>query len=349
MTLDHVLVVVEHFHEVSAHLFGSAAGSHQMLTTRQFGGFAKHQCGTQAIKFVKGIAHGRVGAASRCGVRFTAFGRNPEVRNRALHAVQAGGVLHHLLGRLGSTHDGVMVAVAFDAKTHNRLACGRNAVDHGFGPAVFNANHHHRCHVRVGACANQGAKVQFEVGTKLQTTIRVWNGHGALDGVGHSFCRCVRQVVQRQDDDVVTNADTAVLTAVAPESGVFVNDGHEINLEKDKWAISAELPALGFDVVDMGVVANGDGCNHFANVCAVFHDRVTDGHRFHGHFVSDGDSRIGLDRDGAVVVQDEGIQALTGFDAFNDDNSDAVFFFMQYAMDHKILLEWLGWVGTWIA
>jgi hypothetical protein len=62
--------------------------------------------------------------------------------------------------------------------------------------------------------------------------------------------------------------------------------------------------------------------------------------------VSDGDGRIGLDRDGAVVVQNEGVHVLTGFDAFNDDNSDAVFFFVQYAMDHKILLEWVEWVGT---
>jgi hypothetical protein len=37
---------------------------------------------------------------------------------------------------------------------------------------------------------------------------------------------------------------------------------------------------------------------------------------------------------------------LTGFDAFNDDNSDAVFFFVQYAMDHKILLEWVERGGT---
>jgi hypothetical protein len=37
---------------------------------------------------------------------------------------------------------------------------------------------------------------------------------------------------------------------------------------------------------------------------------------------------------------------LTGFDAFNDDNSYAVFFFVQYTMDHKILLGSVEWVGT---
>ena len=189
MTLDHVLVVIEHFHEVCSYLFGTAACSHQMLTTRQLGGFAKHQCCAQAIQFVKGVAYRWVGAATRGGIGFTAFGRNPEVRDRAFHAVQTGRVLHHLFGGLGGVHDGFVVAVAFDAEAHHGLACSRNAIDHDFGPTVFDANHHHRCDVGVGASTYQSAKVQFQISAELQTAIRVWNGHGALDGVSHSFCR----------------------------------------------------------------------------------------------------------------------------------------------------------------
>jgi hypothetical protein len=218
----------------------------RVLATRQLRSLAKHQRGAQAIEFVEGIAHRGVGAAPRGGVGLAALGRDPQVRDRALHAVQAGGVLHHLFGRFGGAHDGVVVAVAFNAKTHHRLARGGNAVDHGLGPAVFDANHHHRCDVGVGACTDQSAKVQLQVSAKLQTAIRVGNGHGAFDGVGHGFCGCIGQVVQRQDDHVVANADTAVFTAVAPEGGVFVNEGHEINLEKIEVAIKSWITSAWF-------------------------------------------------------------------------------------------------------
>jgi len=120
--------------------------------------------------------------------------------------------------------------------------------------------------------------------------------------------------------------------------------GHGINLDENGWSISFELPTLCFDVVDMGVITNGNGRDHLAYVSAVFHNCVTQSHCLDGHFVPDGDGRISLDRDGAVVVQDERSHVLTCFYALNDDNSHAVFFFMQYAMDHKILLEWFGWV-----
>ena len=73
---------------------------------------------------------------------------------------------------------------------------------------------------------------------------------------------------------MVANADSSVFTAIAPEGGVFVNVGHEINLDENGWSIRVELPTLCFDVVDMCVITNGNRCDHLANVSAVFHDCI---------------------------------------------------------------------------
>jgi len=113
--------------------------------------------------------------------------------------------------------------VAFDAEADHRLAGGGDAVDHFFGPTVFNADHHHGRDVGVAARAYQRAKVQLQVGAELQAAVGVRNRHAALDVVGHGLRRSVGQVVQRQDDDVVAHADAAVLAAIAQECGVFVN------------------------------------------------------------------------------------------------------------------------------
>jgi len=60
--------------------------------------------------------------------------------------------------------------------------------------------------------------MQFEVFTELQPAVMVRQGHRALDVVGHRLAGGVGQVVQRQDDDMVADADPAIFAAVSPES-----------------------------------------------------------------------------------------------------------------------------------
>jgi homoserine kinase type II len=50
--------------------------------------------------------------------------------------------------------------------------------------------------------------------------------------------------------------------------------------------------------------------------------------------MADRDGRIGLDGDGAVIVKDQGGHILAGLNTFDNNDSYAVFFFVQYAMDH---------------
>ena len=122
------------------------------------------------------------------------------------------------------------VAVALDAEADHRLAGGGDAFNHLLGPAVFNADDDHRRDVGVAAGADQGAEVQVEIGAELQPAVGVRDRQRTLDVVRHGLGRRVRQIVQRQDDDVVANADTAVLAPVAEESGVFADDAHAYHL-----------------------------------------------------------------------------------------------------------------------
>ena len=111
-----------------------------------------------------------------------------------------------------------MIAVQFDAETGDRLAGLGDAVHHALGPAFLDADHHHRGDVRVGARADQRAEMQVEVGAELQPAVRMRDRHRALDVVGDRLGRGVRQIVDRQNEDVIAHADAAVFAAVAPES-----------------------------------------------------------------------------------------------------------------------------------
>ena len=71
--------------------------------------------------------------------------------------------------------------------------------------------------VGIGARADQRAEMQVEIGAELQPPVRMRDRHRALDVVRDSLARRVRQVVDRQDDDVIAHADAAVLAAVSPE------------------------------------------------------------------------------------------------------------------------------------
>jgi hypothetical protein len=70
--------------------------------------------------------------------------------------------------------------------------------------------------------------VEVEIGAELQPAIRVRQGHHPLDVVGHSLAGGVGDVVDRQDDDVVADADAAVLAPVAEE--MFSGDCHAHHL-----------------------------------------------------------------------------------------------------------------------
>ena len=99
-------------------------------------------------------------------------------------------------------------------KPDTGLPVSRDAVDDLLGPALLDADHHHRGDVGIAAGADQRAEVQIEVGAELQPAIGMRNRQRALDVVRDRLGRGVGQIVDRQDDDVVAHADAAVLAPV---------------------------------------------------------------------------------------------------------------------------------------
>ena len=192
-----------------------------------------------------------------------------------------------------------------------------DAVDDLLGPAVLDADHDHRGDVRVAAGADQRAEVQVEVGAELQPAVGVRDRHRALDVVGDRLGRGVRQVVERQDDDVVAHADAAVLAPVAQEGGLLVDDRLDMSR-------APCLPALGLDVVHVGVLAGLDRRDHLAHVDAVLDDGVArlpcPSARPCGRSGCPGAPRARS----SVVVHDPAGERRAGLDAFDHDHRDGV-------------------------
>src|SRR5690606_13830848 len=151
---------------------------------------------------------------------------DPQVGDGALGALQRGRVVHEFLGLPRRAHDGVVVAVQFDAEAGHRLASGGDAVHHALGPAFLDADDDYRGHVGVAAGADQRAEMQFQVFAELQPPVGVGQGHGALDVVGDGFGGGVGDIVHRQHDDVVAHADAPVVAAVSAEGGRGIDNGH---------------------------------------------------------------------------------------------------------------------------
>src|SRR5262245_24756127 len=188
-------------------------------------GFAEYAKNTLRDELVVHVAHGRARGEAGGRVGLAALGGYPQIGDRAFLAGELGGPLQKILGRARRLGDGAEIAGALDAEAGDRLAGRRDAVDDAPGPAVLDADHHHRRDVRVGAGADQGAEEQVEVGAELQPPVGVRQRQGALDVVRHRFARRVGEIVERKDDDVVAHAGAAVLAPPANEASVAV-PGH---------------------------------------------------------------------------------------------------------------------------
>jgi hypothetical protein len=148
-----------------------------------------------------------------------------------------------VLGLPAGRADGLEIALLLDREFRHRLAGLADAVGDPLGPARLDADHHDGGDVGVGARADHGAEMQFEILAELQAAIGMRDRQRALDVVGDSLAGGVGDVVDRQDDDVVAHADPAVLAAVALDRHVGIFRCHGQN----------SLPALGFAIVGVDV------------------------------------------------------------------------------------------------
>ena len=157
---------------------------------------------------------GRVAAEPRRRVGLPALGADHQLLQGNLFALQAGGLVHEVLGRAAGTLDRRQIAVPLDRERHHRLAGAGDAVGDPLGPVGLDADDDDGCHVGVAAGTDQGAEVQVEIGPELQPTVRVRQRHRALHDPPDRLDRRVGHVVDRQQQDVVAAADGAVGTPV---------------------------------------------------------------------------------------------------------------------------------------
>ena len=73
MTIDQVLIAIEHEHEALTYLVVTTARRHQVLAAGNLRGLAEQQRRLVWIKFVEGVAHGGVRATARGRIRFPTF------------------------------------------------------------------------------------------------------------------------------------------------------------------------------------------------------------------------------------------------------------------------------------
>ncbi len=67
--------------------------------------------------------------------------------------------------------------------------------------------------------------MELEILTELQTPIGVGQRERALDRVGDGLANGVRQIVEGQQDDMIADPDTSVLTTPTHEGGGLVVRG----------------------------------------------------------------------------------------------------------------------------
>ncbi len=214
---DLVLVGLPGFHPFLADLVVDRARLGEMLAAGDLRGFAEDAVNALRDQLVVHVADGRAGREAGRGVALTALGRHPQLGNIALFALELGGPLHVVLGDARCLRDRVDVAVELDAEAGHRLAGLLDALDDAGGPAVLNADDDDRGDVWIGAGADQRAEMQFEVLAELQTSIGVRNRHRTFDVVGDRLARGIREIVERQNDDVVSHTDAVVLPPPAHE------------------------------------------------------------------------------------------------------------------------------------
>ncbi len=112
---------------------------------------------------------------------------------------------------LAIVHD---VAVALDRESGDRLAGFGDAVDDAAGPARLDADDDAGGDVGIAAGADERAEMEFEIFAELQAAIGVRQRQRALDVVGDRFGGGVGKIIERQNHDVIANADAPVFPAV---------------------------------------------------------------------------------------------------------------------------------------
>ena len=101
-----------------------------------------------------------------------------------------------------------------DAKALHGFARCSDCVDDFLRPTVLDPDDNDRGHVRIASSADQRAEMQLEISAELQTAVGMRDRKCSFDVVRNRLGGGIRDIVDRQDDYVVTHADAAVFAAI---------------------------------------------------------------------------------------------------------------------------------------
>jgi hypothetical protein len=175
-------------------------------------------------------------------------------------------------------------------KPGHRLAGLGDRVHHPLGPLRLDADDDRRGHVRVAPGARQRAESQVEVLAELQPAVGVGQGHRALDQGRHAVRGRVRDVVDRQDDDVVADAEPPVWPPVAEQLHLLrlstaKREPLRVRLDDFRRRRLFQAPPHRLKVMRVNVPAAGDCLRGLADGAAVLEQLVPRGHVAHRHLV----------------------------------------------------------------
>ena len=217
MAFDHVVIFGPGSVELLARLRCGAAFLANQFRACDLRRLPEATGDTDWIHLVDEVTNGWVRADAGRGIGFTAFNRDPELTDIALLALNFGSVLEHFLRDAAGVGDGFDLAIALQREAFNPLSGLGDAVDNTSGPAGLNADDNNARDIRVGPSADQGPEMQIQILAELQTSVVMRQRQCPFNVMLNLFTGRVGQIIQGQDDDVVADADAAVLAAVSHE------------------------------------------------------------------------------------------------------------------------------------
>ena len=149
--------------------------------------------------------------------------------------------------------------------------------------------------------------MQFKVLAELQPAVMVRQGESALDVIGNGFTGSVRKIIERQNDNVIADADPAVFPSVSMET-----------------KIAHDSPLARFDVMDVDVITLRDIGHGVADILAIFDDRIAIANILQGKFMPQRNRIVDSQADGLVAIHNPTRQVVARCDAFHNDHTDDV-------------------------
>ena len=139
----------------------------------------------------------------------------------------------------------------------------------------------------------------------------------ALNVIGDGFTGGVGKIIQRQNHNVIADADAAVFPSVSKETRV-----------------THDSPLTGFKVMDVDVIPLGDVGHGLSDILTIFDDRLAGADIPQGKFVSEGNRIVNGKADGLVGIHDPARKIVSCRHALNHNNTHGIAVIVDQKIRH---------------